>query len=53
MFELIKALQQSSLSFLTDVHHWALLPTSFHCNIAKDYVVLQHLPILVNTPGNG
>ncbi len=39
--ELVKALEQSNISILVQVHDWAQLPESFHREIERDYVVLQ------------
>lgn len=40
-FELKEALQESSLPILIEMHDWAHLPTSFHTEISRRYVVLQ------------
>lgn len=35
------AVQESSLPMLVDIHLWSHLPTAFHAEIEKAYVVLQ------------
>ena len=40
--DLKEALQASALPILVDVHLWSLLPASFHREIERGYVVLQH-----------
>ena len=35
------AVQESSLPMLVDIHLWAHLPSSFHTEIEKSYVVLR------------
>lgn len=40
-FELKEALQDSTLPLLVDVHLWPRLPTAFHGEIERAYVVLQ------------
>ena len=36
-----EAVQESSLPMLIDIHLWAHLPSSFHTEIEKSYVVLR------------
>lgn len=47
--ELQEALQQSSLPMLVETHAWAGLPEGFHCNIEREYVVIQE----ANPRGSG
>lgn len=39
--ELKESLQSSTLPMLVEVHLWARLPESFHCNIEAAYVVVH------------
>lgn len=39
--ELREALQRSALPMLVDLHDWADLPTEFHRNIERGFVVVQ------------
>ena len=39
--ELKEALEESRLPMLVDIHLWSRLPTSFHPEIERAYVVLQ------------
>ncbi len=38
--DLEEALRESTIPFLIEARDWARLPASFHCEIARDYVVL-------------
>ena len=40
-FDLLEAIQQSSIPILVQAHDWARLPESFHREIERDYVVLM------------
>lgn len=40
-FELKEALQESCLPILVEIHLWSRLPTAFHGEIERRYVVLQ------------
>lgn len=40
-YELKEALVESRLPMLVDIHLWSRLPTSFHPEIERAYVVLQ------------
>ena len=40
-FDLLEAIQQSSIPILVQAHDWARLPESFHREIERDYVVVQ------------
>ena len=41
-FDLLEAIQQSSIPILVQAHDWARLPESFLREIERDYVVLQN-----------
>ncbi len=40
-FDLLEALERSNIPILVQVHDWARLPSSFHQEIERDYVVVQ------------
>ena len=40
-YDLVEALEQSSIPILVQVHDWARLPESFHQEIERNYVVVQ------------
>ena len=40
-FELKEALQESRLPILVEIHLWSRLPTTFHDEIERQFVVLQ------------
>ena len=40
-FDLLEAIQQSSIPILVQAHDWARLPESFHREIEREYVVLM------------
>ncbi len=40
-YELKEALQDSTLPILVEIHLWSRLPTAFHAEIERQYVLLQ------------
>ena len=40
-YDLLEAIEKSSIPILVQAHDWAMLPESFHREIERDYVVLQ------------
>ena len=40
-YDLLEAIEKSSIPILVQVHDWARLPESFHREIERDYVVVQ------------
>ena len=50
-FDLLEAIERSSIPILVQVHDWARLPESFHEEIERDYVVVQEKA--KHTPSNG
>jgi uncharacterized protein len=40
-YALKEALQDSTVPILVDLHLWSRLPSAFHRNIERDYVVVQ------------
>lgn len=40
-YDLLEAIERSSIPILIQAHDWAALPESFHWEIERDYVVVQ------------
>ena len=40
-YDLLEAIEKSNVPILVQAHDWAMLPESFHREIAQDYVVVQ------------
>ena len=40
-YDLLEAIEKSSIPILVQTHDWAMLPESFHREIERDYIVVQ------------